>query len=224
MAIGEAIRRWRSGYGRLWLPRSQEEARRQILNDDDSEAFERSGREAAEALAAHFGSGDTVLDLGCGVGRVARYAAPRCRILWAVDVSPLMLRYARQRMVGTTNVRYARCRGTTIPDIPTGAIDFAYSLLTLQHVEREDAFLLLRELGRVVRPGRDDPRHLPEPAVGHLPGSVRGLRRGGALQQPRPGARSTPRRRWSGSSRRRAWWLGEIDAGTEIAVRCTVPA
>jgi ubiquinone/menaquinone biosynthesis C-methylase UbiE len=153
MAIGEAIRRWRSGYGRLWLPRSEQEARRQILNDDDPEAFERSGREAAEALAAGFGPGDTVLDLGCGVGRVARYAAPGCRTLWAVDASPLMLRYARRRMAGIPNVRYARCRGTTVPDVPDGAIDFAYSLLTLQHLEREDAFLLLRELRRMVRPG-----------------------------------------------------------------------
>ena len=130
MAIGEAIRRWRSGYGRLWLPRSQQEARRQILNDDDPEGFERSGRAAADALSAHFGPGDTVLDLGCGVGRVARYAAPLCRILWAVDVSPLMLHYARRRMVGIPNVRYARCRGTTIPDIPTGAVDFAASWLS----------------------------------------------------------------------------------------------
>jgi hypothetical protein len=29
----------------------------------------------------------------------------------------------------------------------------AYSLLTLQHLEREDAFLLMREICRVVRPG-----------------------------------------------------------------------
>jgi ubiquinone/menaquinone biosynthesis C-methylase UbiE len=223
MAIGEAIRRWRSGYGRLWLPRSQEEARRQILNDDDSEAFERSGREAAEALAAHFGPGDTVLDLGCGVGRVARYAAPRCRTLWAVDVSPLMLHYARQRMVGTTNVRYARSRGTTVPDIPTGAIDFAYSLLTLQHVEREDAFLLLRELGRVVRPG--GMIHVTFPNLlsdTYLAAFVAYAEEGRSSNRAR--ARFYTPQEVERILPAAGLLVSEIDAGTEIAVRCTVPA
>jgi 2-polyprenyl-3-methyl-5-hydroxy-6-metoxy-1,4-benzoquinol methylase len=32
-------------------------------------------------------------------------------------------------------------------------VDVAYSILVLQHLEREDAFLLLRELWRVLRPG-----------------------------------------------------------------------
>ncbi|HEX6679668.1 MAG TPA: methyltransferase domain-containing protein, partial [Gaiellaceae bacterium] len=35
----------------------------------------------------------------------------------------------------------------------SGSVDFAYSLLTLQHVEREHAFKLLREVRRVVRDG-----------------------------------------------------------------------
>ena len=72
----------------MWLPRSQQEARRQILNDDDPDAFERSGREAAEGALLHFGAEDTVLDLGCGVGRVARDPLRRCRTLWAVVASP----------------------------------------------------------------------------------------------------------------------------------------
>ena len=40
-----------------------------------------------------------------------------------------------------------------MPAIPDDAVDVAYSLITLQHLEREDAFALLRELRRVVRPG-----------------------------------------------------------------------
>ena len=50
-------------------------------------------------------------------------------------------------------MRFARCDGTSVPAVPDDAVDVAYSLLTLQHVEREDAFALLRELRRVVRPG-----------------------------------------------------------------------
>lgn len=93
-----------------------------------------------------------MLDLGCGIGRVARYVAPTCARLWAVDASPAMLRYARRRLAGIPNVAFARARGTRLRPIGDGSVDMAYALLTLQHLEREDAFALLRELRRVVRP------------------------------------------------------------------------
>jgi ubiquinone/menaquinone biosynthesis C-methylase UbiE len=141
------------GYGGLWRPRDEEEARRLILNDADPEAFERAGRADAERLGELFGPDDVVLDLGCGIGRVARYVAPGCRELWAVDASDAMLAGARRRLAGAGNVRFARCDGTRIPALPDDAVDLAYSLITLQHLEREDAFALLRELRRVVRPG-----------------------------------------------------------------------
>jgi SAM-dependent methyltransferase len=153
-SIGGPLRRLLTpGYGRLWRPRDEAEARRLILNDADPEAFERSGREAAGRLAEHIHPGDAVLDLGCGIGRVARYVAEGCRTLWAVDASPVMLRHARARMAGLGNVTFARCHGTSIPTMPDAGVDVAYSLLTLQHLEREDAFVLLRELRRVLRPG-----------------------------------------------------------------------
>lgn len=145
-------RRLAAGYGRRWLPRSEEQARRYILNDADLERFDRSGREAAERLAPHLRPDATALDLGCGIGRVALHVAPRCRALWAVDASPLMLRYARRRLAGHANVRYARSRGVSVPDVPASSVDLLYSLLTLQHLEREDAFLLLQDARRMLRP------------------------------------------------------------------------
>ena len=134
-----------------------------------------------------------------------------------------MLHYARQRMVGTTNVRYARCRGTTIPDIPTGAIDFAYSLLTLQHVEREDAFLLLRELGRVVRPGGTI--HVTFPNLlsdTYLAAFVAYAEEGRSTSRAR--ARFYTPQEVERILPAAGLVVSEIDAGVEIAARCTVPA
>jgi SAM-dependent methyltransferase len=148
----EVRRRIGARYGRLWLPRSEAQARRLILNDDDPEAFDRSGRDAAAQLAPLLSPEATALDLGCGIGRVALHVAPLCRTLWAVDASPLMLRYARRRLERAPNVRFARSRGTAVPDVPAGSVDLVYSLLTLQHLEREDAFLLLRDIRRMLRP------------------------------------------------------------------------
>ena len=139
-------------YGRLWNPPADAEAMALILNTTDTDTFETTGRADAERLAVHVPHDGTALDLGCGIGRVARYLAPRCATLWAVDASPRMLELARVRLAGLPTVRYARCVDTAIPDVPTATVDLAYALLVLQHLEREDAFLLLEELRRVIRP------------------------------------------------------------------------
>lgn len=138
-------------YGDLWRPHDQEQARQLIFNDPDPETFERSGQADAERLMPLISASSVVLDLGCGIGRVARYVAPLCATIWAVDASETMLSHARSRLAALSNVRYARCDGTRMPDVPSGSVDVAYSLLVLQHLEREDAFALLRDLRRVLR-------------------------------------------------------------------------
>jgi len=140
-------------YGKLWLPGAETDAMALILNTSDPEAFEAAGKADAARLSAYHDDQATVLDLGCGIGRVATYVAPACRTLWAVDASPRMLELARHRLAPYPTVRFARCVDTAMPDVPSGSVDLAYSLLVLQHLEREDAFLLLEELRRVVAPG-----------------------------------------------------------------------
>jgi ubiquinone/menaquinone biosynthesis C-methylase UbiE len=141
------------GYGALWRPGDEEQARLSILNEADPDAFERAGREDAERIAPLLGDDAIVMDLGCGIGRVARYVAPICRTLWAVDASDVMLDHARKRLAGTGDVRFARSEGIRVRALPDDSVDVAYSLLTLQHLEREDAFALLRDLRRIVRRG-----------------------------------------------------------------------
>lgn len=138
-------------YARHWLPADQRSARLAIFNSDDEQRFEESGRRDAERVATYVSGASTALDFGCGIGRVARYVAPRCGELWAVDVSPQMLDLARKRLAQSDNLRFARCYDVSFPDVPTSSVDVVYSFLVLQHLEREDAFLALRELRRVLR-------------------------------------------------------------------------
>jgi SAM-dependent methyltransferase len=140
------------GYGSWWAPGDEAEARFVIAADADPERFERSGQADAERVGRLVGRDATVLDLGCGTGRVARYMAERCGLLWAVDASPVMLEMASRRLSGRPNVRLVRSQDTTAAEVPDHSVDVAYSILVLQHVEREDAFLLLRELWRVLKP------------------------------------------------------------------------
>jgi len=159
MSPGDRARRWRrrdpqARYDRCWQPRSVSGAMRSIFNGDDAAVFERTGREQAEVLAALLPCEEAVVvDIGCGIGRVARYMAPNCKLLWAVDVSKQMLAMAAERLADQSNVRFARSADTRIPDIADSSVDFVYSILVLQHLEREDAFLMLREIRRILRPG-----------------------------------------------------------------------
>ena len=139
-------------YAGLWNPADEPAAFRQIFNADDPDSFEEGGRWDLDRLRPFFDKDSIVLDLGCGIGRVARYVAPECALLWAVDASQTMLDMAAERLRDLPNVKYAHCHDVAFPDVPSGSIDLAYSLLVLQHVEREDAFLLLEELRRVIRP------------------------------------------------------------------------
>jgi ubiquinone/menaquinone biosynthesis C-methylase UbiE len=63
-----------------------------------------------------------------------------------------MLEMASVRLADQRNVQYAICQDVVIPDVPSASVDVAYSLLVLQHLEREDAYLLLQELRRIMRP------------------------------------------------------------------------
>jgi ubiquinone/menaquinone biosynthesis C-methylase UbiE len=139
-------------YGELWNPGNATDAIDQIYNTRDMESFEHGGQFDFETLSPYISKSTTVLDFGCGIGRLAKYVAPACKELWAVDVSAHMLKLAAQRLAEFDNVRLVQSKDTGIPDVPTASIDLVYSLLVLQHVEREDAFVLLEELRRVLRP------------------------------------------------------------------------
>ncbi|HUG13370.1 MAG TPA: methyltransferase domain-containing protein [Thermomicrobiales bacterium] len=94
-----------------------------------------------------------VLDLGGGIGRIARAVAPHCRRLILADVSRSMLRRARNALRGTPNIEFVKTSGKSLASVASNSVDVAYSHLVLQHVEREDVISYLGELHRVLVPG-----------------------------------------------------------------------
>ena len=114
------------------------------------DAFARSGEETAAALAGFTHPDSTVLDLGCGIGRVLRPLAARSRRVFGIDVSTEMLARAKQYLAGLDNVSLHHTDGRTIPDVADGSVDFLYSLLCLIHVDRRTAFDYMGEIKRVL--------------------------------------------------------------------------
>ena len=143
---------------RCWDERAREDA---LLYVDDrgrrGEDFWRGGEEVVIVFQQHLGfevSGQLVVEIGCGVGRVTRGLAARARAVVAVDVSAEMLARARELNPGLDNVTWMQGDGETLAGIEDSSADGVFSHVVFQHLP-DPALTLgyVREMGRVLRPG-----------------------------------------------------------------------
>lgn len=117
--------------------------------DRISESMERFGRQVIARM--ELDGGETVLDAGCGSGRVTAAlvdALPRGRVV-AVDSAASMVETARRRLDGRADVRLG-----DLLDLDAGLREAADAVLctaTLHWIEDHDA--AFAQLRRVLRPG-----------------------------------------------------------------------
>jgi ubiquinone/menaquinone biosynthesis C-methylase UbiE len=98
------------------------------------------------------GTGDTVVEIGCGVGRLTRAIAPEVGRVIALDISERMLALARQANLPNTDFRAAE--GFTLPGLPDESADLALGYCVFQHLPSEAALKsYLAEMHRVTKPG-----------------------------------------------------------------------
>ena len=141
-----------------WDERARRDALFYIRREasESPEAFEASGaRELDDEVlrGVALPDGAVVVEIGCGIGRLARAIAPRVAKVYAGDVSPEMLDRARAWCAGCGNVQLLRFDGA-LSGVPSGCADLVYSHLVFQHVPRLK-FLraYFREAARVLKPG-----------------------------------------------------------------------
>jgi SAM-dependent methyltransferase len=96
---------------------------------------------------------DQVFELGCGVGRLGFFIAPQIRQWSGFDISQNMINYARKRMKDFQNVIFFPLSKTEFQGIPESYFDKGYSHAVLLHLDKEDVFLYLREVYRILKPG-----------------------------------------------------------------------
>src|SRR5262249_21223948 len=106
----------------------------------------------------------SVLEIGCGAGRVTRAFAGFFGYVYAVDISREMVRQARRAVAGFPNARVFRNNGKDLSvvrdhwwnrfGIGKVQVDFAFSFMVFQHIpSREIIENYVREAGRLLRPG-----------------------------------------------------------------------
>jgi ubiquinone/menaquinone biosynthesis C-methylase UbiE len=95
------------------------------------------------------GLGTSVLDIGCGTGRLAPYLAAKGLSPRGIDLSPEMIRVARRDYPGFS-FDVADVRELPFPDASLAGVVCWYSLMFLAPPARPAAF---GELARVLKPG-----------------------------------------------------------------------
>jgi ubiquinone/menaquinone biosynthesis C-methylase UbiE len=101
---------------------------------------------------ANLRENDAVLDSGCGPGLVSCYLAGFVRQVTGVDLTPAMVREAKERaaLQGITNTEFTLGDMEHLP-YPDRTFDAAISRFAFHHLQRPEQ--ALQEMFRVVRPG-----------------------------------------------------------------------
>ncbi len=147
----------------FWDERARENAFYFVDNqldyrNSDPEAFWTGGEEELRLILGRveleIGSGETVLDIGCGVGRMTRALAARAGRVLAIDVSGEMLARAREQNPHLTSADWLHGDGRSLRPVEDAAVDGCFSWVVFQHIpDEETTFDYIREIGRVLKPG-----------------------------------------------------------------------
>ncbi len=147
----------------FWDQRAEEDAfffvdNRMEYGHPDLDRFWADGERELDLLLSALGAAversDSVLEIGCGVGRLTRVLSERARAVVALDVSERMLELAREHNGALSNVEWVRGDGSTLDGIWSGSVDACVSHVVFQHIpDPEITLSYVREIGRVLCPG-----------------------------------------------------------------------
>jgi SAM-dependent methyltransferase len=128
--------------------------------DWDLDSFLTSGEEDVKNLVEGAlrrcnlpASGKSMIEIGCGAGRMSGSFARRFDRVYAMDLSPEMLALARKVHPDRSNILWLLSNGADLSCIRSGSVDFIFSYLVLQHLPSEQlVFQYVREMLRSLRP------------------------------------------------------------------------
>jgi O-methyltransferase len=139
------------------LPIPPPALRLKVAGTDDLGVFLRLGRQGYESLVEALGDAGTapervgsVLDFGCGVGRVLRYWPASDLEVHGTDYFPEAIDWCRK------NLEFAEFGINTLEgplDYPDGHFGFVYALSVFTHLPERLQRRWFRELTRILRPG-----------------------------------------------------------------------
>ncbi|NDC36642.1 MAG: class I SAM-dependent methyltransferase [Proteobacteria bacterium] len=120
----------------------------------DEEMWQTGERDLAIMTAGIEGCGEkTVLEVGCGVGRLLRAASQKFRKVIGLDVSDEAIRRASELLKDCPQVRLEVGNGVDLACITSSSIDVALSFAAITSMPTEVIAGYLHEIHRVLVPG-----------------------------------------------------------------------
>lgn len=97
-----------------------------------------------------------ILDLGCGIGRMAQALAPHASSILGLDVSAGMIEAARRRCADIPGVEFALTSGHGLGELPAAGFDLLLAVDVFPYLVQAGGMLAERHVadaGRLLRPG-----------------------------------------------------------------------
>ena len=95
----------------------------------------------------------TVLEIGCGIGRVTEFLAKNFEKVYAVDISGEMIQKLKDRLKEYNNIIAIENDGMHLP-LPEKSVDFVFSYIVFQHMPQKNIIEKnFQEIGRVLKKG-----------------------------------------------------------------------
>ena len=151
---------------RDWDERARADAMHFVASgrlDWDERSFSEDGRRSVDALisadlericAGKDPAEMSMLEIGCGLGRMTEHLASVFGEVHGVDVSGEMIAGARERLRGHGNVSLHETNGIDLGGLEDRYFDFAFSFIVFQHVPAKEVVISnLREVHRTLKPG-----------------------------------------------------------------------
>ena len=127
----------------LWDKLSKENSRYYIYSDCgksiSEEQFKKSGEADYNRLIKNddlINTFDSILDIGCGTGRLTASMGYYFDRVVGIDISGEMIKLAKERLYDFNNIELIETNGYTIP-LPDKSISIAFSYLVFQHMKTE---------------------------------------------------------------------------------------
>jgi ubiquinone/menaquinone biosynthesis C-methylase UbiE len=94
-----------------------------------------------------------VLEIGCGIGRLSEFIAPKVEKLFAIDISEEMISQGRKRLNHINNIELYSTDGVSLP-LGSDSVEIVFSFIVFQHMpSKEIVRKNMEEISRVLRVG-----------------------------------------------------------------------
>ena len=153
---------WEKILKREWDERARSEYRDYYVAshagwDDPAAWEERAAKDAAMAVTGidpDVLGESRVLEIGCGVGRLAPWFSAKCASYSGFDVSPEMVAEARLRCEGLAGARFSEGAGGTVPaELSDHEYEFIFAMAVFIHCPLEIIRSLVRDACLLLAPG-----------------------------------------------------------------------